>query len=69
MQSQGNNLEEKTNGEDVKSINEDNNDNCNGEEEDSTTTMSSKKNYYKVVNQKSQMRRDGRDSIREQSTN
>jgi hypothetical protein len=48
-------MEEATNGEDMKSSDEDQNDNYNGEEEDSTTTRSSKKNYYKEVNQKLQL--------------
>jgi hypothetical protein len=50
-------MDEMTNGEDVKSSDDNNCDYSNGEEEDSTTTKSSKKKYYKVVNQKSQVRR------------
>jgi hypothetical protein len=51
-------MTETINGEDEKSNDENNYDSSNGEAEDSTTTMSSKKNYYKVVNQKSKVRRD-----------
>jgi hypothetical protein len=52
------NMEETTNGENVKSSDKENNDNYNGEEEGSTMTMSSKKNYYKEINQKFQVVRE-----------
>jgi hypothetical protein len=51
-------MDETPNGEDEKSNDENNGDSSNGVEQDSTITMSSKKNYYKVVNQKSKVRRE-----------